>query len=128
LKPRLGDQFFAFLASAISSGIDSAEGVVNLAERVLLVLDQAEREFLIVILGSDVRHVEWDVGQVAGGVRLTATKRLVGHLIQVASEPGLEMEQVCAVDPKFFRLQCVGHFDAIPFVISRTLFSKGGAS
>ena len=70
LEPRLGDHLLAFLASAVGPRVDPGQGLVDLAQGVLVVLDQAQGEFLVVVLGPDVGHVERDVREVPGGVGL----------------------------------------------------------
>ena len=38
--------------------VDPAQRLVELVERPLLVLDQPQRELLVIVLGADVRHVQ----------------------------------------------------------------------
>ena len=114
LEPGLGDQLAAFLAPAVGPRVDPAQGLVDLAQGVLLVLDQAEGEFLVVVLGPDVGHVERDVGEVARGVGLAPAEGLVGHLVEVAAEPGPEAEQRLAERLQILGLQSIGHCDPIP--------------
>src|SRR5262249_13343189 len=88
LKPGFSDRLATFLAAAELATIEPSQRLVDLFESSLFVLDQAEREFLIIILGSDVRHVQRHVREVPRRVGLVASQRLVGHLVEIATEPG----------------------------------------
>src|SRR4051812_15984408 len=62
LQSRLGDQVAALHATSELSVVEPFECLDDLLQRPLLIFDQAECEFLIVVFSSDVRHVERNVG------------------------------------------------------------------
>ncbi len=52
----------------------------------LLVLDQAQREFLVVIVRSQVGHMQRNVRQIARPAAVIPPQRFVSHLTQVATK------------------------------------------
>src|SRR6202044_2590484 len=61
----LGDGGAALLAAAETALQDPLQGVVDLAQRLFLVLYQSERELLLEVVGTQVGGVQRRVGQAA---------------------------------------------------------------
>src|SRR4051812_47484532 len=82
-KPRLTDWQAGPLAYAVGAVLDLAEGGVDFAEEVAVLLHEAEREFLLVVVGAHVGHVHRQVRKVAAA---TAVEGLALHRRHVADE------------------------------------------
>src|SRR5258706_2657328 len=64
-EARLGDGFAGAFAHAIGAVADLGERDVNFAQELAVFFDQAEGEFLLVIVGAHVGHVNREIRQVA---------------------------------------------------------------
>src|SRR2546429_550228 len=82
--PRLANRFAASLALPEGPRLDAGKRLVDLVERPLFALDQAQRKLLVVIFGPHIGHVQGDVREVPRRVGLVAPQRFVGHLVEVA--------------------------------------------
>src|SRR6185436_854966 len=65
LEAGLGDRLAGAFADAVGAVADFAQGNVDLAQELPIFFDQAEREFLLVVVGAHVGHVDRQVGEVA---------------------------------------------------------------
>ena len=95
--------------------------LVDQLESALLVLDQFQGEFLIIIFRAHIRHVKWDVRQVARAVDQISPECFVGHLVQVAPEPGLEAQERQAKELDLVVFQDTGHVDPTLLIARRHL-------
>ena len=87
------------------------QGFVDQLESALLVLDQFQGEFLIIVFCTHIRHVKWDVRQVTRAVDQIPPECFIGHLVQVTPEPGLEAQERQAKELEFVVFQETGHVD-----------------
>src|SRR5262249_42210976 len=101
-----GNGMAALLAAAERPLVQAIQGAGNLVQDVGLVLQQAEREFLLEIVGADVGHVDRHTGQVATGLALVLAQRLVRQVLHVAVEPTLQRQQVPAISFHFRLRHC----------------------
>ena len=60
-EARLGDRFAGAFANAEGSVLDFGKRVVDLAQKLAILLDQAERELLLIVVGAHVGHVEREI-------------------------------------------------------------------
>src|SRR6266542_6809454 len=65
LQARLWDRRAALLALAECSVVDAVQGLGDLVQHLLLILNQAESKLLFKVIGPEVRHVNGRVRQVA---------------------------------------------------------------
>src|SRR5260221_13738744 len=84
LQAGLGYGALALLTLAEGAMLDAVESGGNLLEQLLLVLQQAEREFLLKIIRAEVRHVDGHVRQVAGGASAGPAQGFVRQVGDVA--------------------------------------------
>ena len=88
----LRDFFLTFLTAAKGPLADAIERITNLDELLFLVLDEAERKFLLEVVGSEIGHVERRVGQAATGLATLGSQRLSLELRHVAARSVAQSE------------------------------------
>lgn len=77
------DGFTGAFADAVGSVLDFRETVVEIAEELAVFFHEAEREFLLVIVGPHVGHVDGEIGKIASAA---AAKCFAFHGAHVADD------------------------------------------
>ena len=85
----LGDFPAAGFALTVAAVIDSPYCRINLIDRVLLISQQTQREFLVEVVAAKLCHT----GGHAGGLAVVAVQGIVGHLGHVALESGPQRQK-----------------------------------
>ena len=66
------------------------QGLDDQLQRPLLVLDQAQRELLVIIVRAQVGHVQWNVRKIARSAGVVPMESFVRHLVQIAPQSGAQ--------------------------------------
>src|SRR5258708_40267140 len=88
LQPGPGDEGAALLAAAERPLVEAVQGLVDLFERLLLVLQEAQRELVFIIIAALVRAV--GPSRAAGKIAAPCPQGLVGQVGDVPRETALE--------------------------------------
>ena len=97
LEPRLGDRLVALHALPERPFFHAVQRLDDQLRASLLVLDQAQREFLIIVIRAQVGHVQRNVGKIAGPAAAVPVQGFIGHLVQIAAEPRSKTLKVSAI-------------------------------
>ena len=95
----------AALALAVLPLLHAPQGGDDLFQDVVLVLQQAQRHLLLVVVGAEVGQVHRRVGQVAAGLAAGQAQGLAGHRREVGLEAVAQRQELA---PKVLAV-CVGH-------------------
>jgi len=63
----LADGFAGAFADAVGAVLDFGEGLVDFAKKDTIFFDQSQGEFLLVVVGAHVGHVDGEVGEIGAG-------------------------------------------------------------
>jgi len=96
-EPGLGDFLPAFFAEAKGSLVDTIPGSGDFLQNLFFVFHQAEGELLLEIGGTEVRHVDWHMGQVAGGFLFWFAQGFICQVRYIPVEAALQSEQFLLV-------------------------------
>jgi hypothetical protein len=87
----------AFFAAAKGSLVDTIPGGGDFLKNLFFVFHQAEGELLLETGGTEVRHVDWHMGQVAGGFLSWFAQGFICQVRYIPVETALQSEQFLPV-------------------------------
>src|SRR5262249_42406121 len=85
------------------------QSLIDQIQGPLLILDEPERELLVIVLGAQVGHVEWYARKAATPTTHLPSQGLVRHPIQVAPEPRTKTSEDSAIRHQVLVLESVRH-------------------
>lgn len=86
LEAHLGNLGVTFDAQTIDTFFDALKSGFDLAQRLLIVFHEAEREFLFEIVGTDIRHVNGHTREIAAGLAASFLQSGIRHRADVTAE------------------------------------------
>jgi hypothetical protein len=97
MEPDLGDFLLAFFAAAKGSLVDTIPGGGDFVKNLSFVFQQAESELLFETGGSEVRHMDGHMGQIAGGFLSWLAQGFICQVRYIPVKAALQSEQFLPV-------------------------------